>query len=106
MKKNSPKLGRPAVGSSRKLQHLTTTQSSAPPAKCQCHKNPALSLKLTEGKKKRNAHGEVSEVIMTSSYNDVYDNVASTSGKKPATEAPSQILANTSSTAMKKTRRL
>jgi len=43
---------------------------------------------------------------MTSSYKDVYDNVASTSGKKSATEAPSQILGNTSSTAMKKTRRL
>jgi len=70
MKKISPNLGRPAVGSSRKLHHLTTTQSSAPPAKCQCQKNPALSRKLSEGKKKRNAHGEVSEVITTPSYKE------------------------------------
>jgi len=32
--------------------------------------NPALSRKLSEGQKKRKAHGEVSEVIMTSSYKE------------------------------------
>ena len=108
-----PNLRRPAVGSSRKLQHLTTTQSSAPPAKCQCHKNPTLSRKLSEGRKKRRAHGEVSEVIMTSSYKETrtYEYMTTShphpeKKKTPATEAPSQILANTNSTAMKETRHL
>jgi hypothetical protein len=67
---------------------------------CQCHKYPALSRKLTEGKKKRKAHGEASEVITTSSYKETRTYMATSHPhpkKKHATEAPSQILANTNS---------